>query len=289
MKEKKKLKITADCVCDLPFGMLEENEVEIIYFHLVTENGSFLDRDEISADNVFEHMDNGGLRAESVPPTVQEYVDFFRKNLRESERVLHITISSKLSDAYKNAKEATLRMGFAGERVDIVDSESVSTGMAFLILKAAEMCKAEEESGQIIRELNLIKKRVSTTYISQNALYLYLNDKVKLATVKLVEMFQLHPVFKVSDGKIKLKFVLAGSDQNAVKTYIRWQLKKMNKINNKMAFLTHSGCNVKTLSEAKKEVEDSGSFKDVIVSKASACISSNCGPGTVGIIYLKKK
>lgn len=289
MVEKKKLRITADCVCDLPFGILEENNVEVIYFHLVTENGSFLDRDEIMADNVFEHMDNGGYKAESEPPTVQEYVDFFRKCLRDSERLIHITISSHVSDAYKNAKEATLRMGFAGERVDIIDSETFSTGMSFLILRAAEMCRDDAEYRQIIRELDVLKKKISTTYISQNVLYLYLNDKVKLAIVKLVEMFQLHPIFKVVDGKIKLKMILAGNYPKAVRTYIKMQLRKMTRINNDRVFITHSGCSLKTLSEAKKEVEESGSFKDVIVTKASASVSSNCGPGTIGVVYLKKR
>lgn len=286
-KKKKNLRITTDCVCDLPFGMLEENDVDLIFFHIVTENGRFYDRDEITAENVFEHMENGGYKAETEAPSVQEYVDFFRKNLRQYERIIHITVSGNVGDACKNAQEAVLRMGLSGEKVDIIDSETISTGMGLLVMRAAEMNREGQEAGSIVRELEVIKKKVSTTFIARDVLYFYLNDKVKLFTVKLVEMFQMHPVLKLENGKIKLKYILFGQYPKAVRRYIRWQLYRVNRIDGRRVFLTHTACNVKTLSLAKSEVEHCGRFEEMIVTKASATVSSNCGPDTLGILFFK--
>lgn len=286
-KKKKDLRITTDCVCDLPFGILEENDVDIIFFHIVTENGRFYDRDEITAENVFEHMENGGYKAETEMPSVQEYVDFFRKNLRKYERIIHITISGSIGDAYKNAQEAVLRMGYSGERVSVIDSETISTGMGLLVLRAAEMNREGQEAGTIIRELEAAKKKVSTTFIVHDALYFYLNDKVKLFAVKMAELFQMHPVMKIENGKIKLKYILFGQYPKAVRRYVRWQLRGRNRINRKRAFLTHTACNVKTLSMAKSEAETFGRFEELIVTKASATVSSSCGPDTLGILFFK--
>ncbi|MGN0165714.1 MAG: DegV family protein [Lachnospiraceae bacterium] len=286
---RKPLRITTDSVCDLPFGMLEEYDIDVIFFHIVTENGRFLDRDEMTADNVFEHMDNGGFKAESESPSIQEYVDFFRKNLRKYEKIIHITIGGNISKAYKNAAEAILRMGNNGERVLLVDSETLSTGMGLLAVSGAEMVRKGLEANTIFRQLELMKKRISTTFIVPDLMYFYLNDKTKLLTVKIFDLFQLHPVLTIKDGKIKLMYIAVGNYQNAIRRYVKWRLKRISKIDKKRVFLTHAACNVKTVANAKQEIENCGGFEDIILTKASATISSNCGPGALGVLFMKTK
>ena len=289
MKEKKKIRITADCVCDLPFGMLEENDIDIIFFHIITENGRFYDRDEMTADNVFEHMDGGGFKAEAECPSVQEYIDFFRKNLRTHDKIVHITMSGRIGDACKNAMEATRRMGFSGEKVTVIDSDTISAGMGLLAMHGAEMIQAGKDASDVYLELERLKKRISTSFISPDAYYFYLNDRIGLTWVKIIEMFQIRPVFKMKDGKIKLNYFHMGPFQNAIKRYIKFQLRRKSKIDKKRIFLIHTACNVKTLQTAKKEIEYSGNYGEIVVTKASATVSTYCGPNTLAVLFIKSR
>lgn len=290
MKEKKKsIRITTDGVCDLPFGMLEENDIDIIFFHIITENGRFNDRDEMTADNVFEHMDGGGFKAEAECPSTEEYIEFFRKNLRTHDRIVHVAMSGRIGDAYKNAVEATRTMGFSGEKVTVIDSETISAGMGLLVMHGADMIKAGKDASDVYLELERLKKRIVTSLIAPDAYYFYLNDKVGLTLVKIIELFQIRPVLKIKEGKVKFSYFLMGPFQNAIKRYIKYQLGRKSRVSKKRIFLIHSACNVKTLQMAKKEIEYSGNYEEIVVTKASATVSTYCGPNTLAVLYMKNK
>ena len=43
-----------------------------------------------------------------------------------------------------------------------------------------------------------------------------------------------------------------------------------------------------TLNLVKKEIEKHLHFKEIIFTEASATVSGNCGPGTVGVLFVTK-
>ena len=96
----------------------------------------------------------------------------------------------------------------------------------------------------------------------------------------------LHPVLFLKDGKISLKTLKIGNYGKAVKRYVRGELRHHGKINKHRLFITHAGCMVRMISEIKEEVNKLFEFDEVIVTKASATISENCGAGTIGVLFV---
>lgn len=283
------LSISTECVCDLPFSMIEKHNVELIYYYISTEHGVFRDRDEISPENVFEHMDNGGQKAESEPPSSKEYEKFFKEILDKYERVIHICLSSGIANAYQSAMIAKERLGKIGERIDIVDSYSLSSGMGLLVDKACEMRDNGVEATKIVRELNVIKYNISTTFIMHDFLYFYLNDRVSLRTVKICNFLNIHPVIRLKNGKMKLGWLFFGNFTNCATWYVKFMLRNKSKIDMDKIFVTHASCSVKLLNNIKQEIDNIGEFNDVIINKASATVSSNCGPNTFGVLCIRNK
>ena len=73
----KKVWITSDCTCDLSEELLEQYNLEVIYFYITTDHGCFRDLDEMTSTNVVEYFQDGGQRISTTAPEVYEYVDFF--------------------------------------------------------------------------------------------------------------------------------------------------------------------------------------------------------------------
>ncbi|MGN0692774.1 MAG: DegV family protein, partial [Oscillospiraceae bacterium] len=63
-------------------------------------------------------------------------------------------------------------------------------------------------------------------------------------------------------------------------------LRRDGRINKKRLFITYAGCSVKTVSEISAEAEKLCKFDEVIITRASATVSSNCGPGTLGVLFV---
>lgn len=278
--------ISADCVCDLPEEYIKLHDIGIAYFYIKTSTGRFRDGDEIDSRNIIEYLEEGGERAETFEPTPEEYKEHFESVLKKYDEVIHICISSFTSSAYKNACDALELMGEKGSCVHVIDSHHLSTGMGHMIIRAVEMRDEGCEPLKIVDELISLKKRVSTSFITMNADYLYRNGRVNKSVRDISVSLRLYPVLTMKDGRMTLKNIQTGSYEGAVVRYIKSELRHSRRINKKRLFITHAGCTVKMLAAVKAEIEKLCSFDEVIVTTASATVSGNCGPGAIGVLFI---
>lgn len=287
-KNKKKVGILAECVCDLPKDTLRSCGVDILFFLVETENGVFTDTDEITAENVLSYMETGGQKTRSSPPSPDVYRSVFENNLRRYDEVILVAISSHISHSCDNAEKAAKLMGEEGKRVHIFDSEHLSTGLGFLVLRAAELANEGCTSEEILSDLEKLKTQVSTGFLAKNADYLHRNGLVPDHVKRICSAFSIHPVLAMKNGELRLKTVLFGDYDSACRRYVRRELKGRKNIDKSCAFVTHAGCSVKMLKEITAEAEKYCHFDKLIITEASATISSNCGPGTFGILYVRR-
>lgn len=280
-----KVWITSDCTCDLSKTLLEKYNVEVIYFYISTDRGCFRDRAEMTASNVVEYFDNGGQRISTAAPAVGEYVDFFGRVLKKYDEIIHITIGSKLSMSYENAVNAAKQ--FNG-RVRVFDSGHLSTGIAHMVIHAIEMARKGNLAIEITEELEKIKDKVSTTFIADNADYLYRTGRVSKNVKNICSTLRIHPVLTIKDGRIVLKSVRIGDYENAVLRYVRGELRKTKQIRKDRVFITYSTCPVRILSKIREQVNACCTFEEVWETKASATITSNCGANTVGVLFVRE-
>lgn len=283
----KKIGITTDCVCDLPGEYLDLNDIGIAYFYILTGTGRFRDGYEIDSRNIIEYLENGGEKAETIEPTPSEYRELFGNYLEKYDEVIHICISSYTSNAYENALAAQKLMGEKGRSVHIIDSHHLSTGMGHMIIRAVEMRDKGCSSEEITEEMVSMKKKVSTSFIVMNADYLYRNGRISKTIRDISASLRIYPVLTMKDGKMTLKNIQSGSYEKAVVRYIKSELRSSRRIDKKRLFITHAGCTVKMIAGIKAEVEKLCSFDEVIVTTASATVSGNCGPGAIGVLYVK--
>lgn len=280
-----KVWITSDCTCDLSEALLNKYDVEVIYFYISTDRGCFRDRAEMTATNVVEYFENGGQRISTAAPAISEYVDFFEKVLQKHDEIIHITISSQLSMSYENAVAAAAQ--FAG-KVHIIDSGHLSTGIAHMVIRAVELAKEGKTREEIFEAMKDLQDKISTSFIAYNADYLYRTGRVSKGVKNICSAFKIHPVLSVKYGEISLKGVRIGEYEKAVLRYIRSELKKSSQINTERLFITYSTLPVKLLMKIKEQVEKSCPFEEVLETKASATITSNCGANTVGALFVRK-
>ncbi len=285
MERKRKVRVTTDCVCDLPKEWMERFDIKNMYYYVYTKEGRFCDVSEISSDNLLKYLENEENTARSASASVEEYESFFAEALRDSEKVIHISMASRSSEGYEKASMAA--DGF--DNVTVVDSGHLSSGMGIMVLHAAKMAQDGHSVEEICSELNELKDRVSTTFILSTPDNLYRNGRMSKGVRNLCRALNLHPVLHLSQSKIKLQEIIIGKREKAYKKYIKEQLQDKKKVDQSILFLTYAGCSVKQLKEIQKEINKYSNFEYIQLQKASATISSNCGIGAFGLLFLKTK
>ena len=285
----KKVGIIAECVCDLPKNILFEYNIDIVCHMIETESGVFTDTEEVSAESILEYMIETGGKSRSTAPLPESYEAAFRKKLEKHSEVILVSISSGISLSVQNAQAAVAAMGEDGKKVHVFDSKHLSTGLGHLVIKAAQMASAGFTAEKIIAEIEDMRERVSTTFMTENADFLCRNGFVPESVKRICSAFSLHPVLEMRKGKITLKGIKVGEYKRACRQYIRQMLNNSAKIDKSRVFITHAGCSIKTVNMVKREIDSCCPFDELYVTKASATISSNCGPNTLGILFVKSK
>ena len=284
----KRVGITADCVCDLPEEYLRTHGVDLIYSYVVTDRGRFQDGCEITSGNILEYLESGGEKVETRASATQDYRVFFENHLKEYDEIVHIGVSSGVSQSYGNATASLKLIGEMGKRVTVVDSEHLSTGMGHLVMRAVELRDSGSTAREIVEAITRMRGKVSTSFITRKADYLYQNARVSAQVAKFSAFFDLHPVLDVEKGRISLKMFRIGNYERCVIRYIRSALRHSGQIDTRRLFITHAGCTVKMLSQIKAEAESLCAFDEVVVTQASATVSGNFGPDTVGVLFIRK-
>lgn len=284
-----KVGIIAECVCDLPKIYLREHNIDIVYFVIETDSGVFTDTDEITEENILSYMQSGGEKSKSSAPAPEVYRSVFEKNLEKYDEVILVAISSGISLSCANAEKAVSEMGEKGKRVHIFDSKHLSTGLGHLVMKAAETAENGMSAEEILSELSELRDRISTSFITESVDFLYRSGKVSEKVKRICDAFNIHPVLAMKNGELTLKSVGIGKYEKACSRYIHRELKNPDKIDKERAFLTSAGCSVKMLERVRNEINGKCRFEKLIQTKASATISSNCGPNSFGILFIRSK
>ena len=276
--------ITAECVADMPSDILNNGEVDVIYYDVETEEGVFRDTVEIDSQNLMEYVAGGKKKVYSVVPTANDYKNFFNKNLKEYDEIIHICISGGISVAYSNAQLARAKMGKDGNKVHLIDSKSLSAGQGLVTLQALKYRDQGMNSSEIVENLNKYIKTVSTTFLADNANYLYYNGKVSKGIMDLCNFLNLHPVLSMVDGTLTVRKVYFGAYERAAKKYVKSLIGDASKIDNSMGYLVYAGCSSELLEMVRKEIGSHTDFGVAYESVTSATVSANCGPKTFGVM-----
>lgn len=282
--KRKRVHITTDCVCDLPHDFLEHYGIGTMYCYVHTNQGRFCDINEITSDNLLEYLASENGKAKSETASVEEFETFFSNALGIGEHVIHISTAQKTGGGYKVASAAAQGFG----NVTVVDSGHLSSGLGLMVLRAAHLAKKGASVEEILKDLEKLKANVSTSFVVPSSEALYRNGKISYNVMKICEALNLHLVLSLKKSKLLLTGIKAGNMKRVYIEYIQKQFKGKKNIDTRLLFITYAGCTSKQLKEFKDEVLKYQKFERIIFQKASATISSNCGLGTMGVLYIKK-
>ena len=284
-ERKEEILITTDSVADLPLELLQKYRIEVLPHKVLTDEGVFTDGNEIEAQGLINYMEEEGNSARNVHPTVEDYEEFFARQLSRADNIIHISISSKItSSAFIAANEASK----AFDNVSVIDSRHLSSGQGLMVLDAAHMVREGKNVETIKELLKEHRYSYSTSFVVCDLEYLAKSGQVDNRMLKITKALMVRPVLRMKNGKLKVDKVFFGSQQNSWGKYISSELRFHQNIDKKLLFVTYVGMSQNELDIVKAEIEKRTKFEKIIFQKASPVIALNCGPGTFGLLYRRK-
>ena len=133
-----KVIIIADSTIDLNKKYIEENDIKIIPLHVSFQGDEtdYLDGVNLDAETVYKKVNESGFTPKTGAANVNQFIDFVKPYIDEGYDVIITGIGSTLSSSYQNAVLASQE--FPEGRVEVVDSQNLSTGTGLLVCKMVD-------------------------------------------------------------------------------------------------------------------------------------------------------
>ena len=281
--KRRSILVTTDSVCDLPESLRKEFGISICPYYVCTDEGRFLDGKELKPDELLMHI-AGGRKGYSQPPEVEDYEKFFAEKLTEAQNIIHITMAKHVSEGYQNALEAAKSF----ENVTVVDSGHLSSSMGLTALCAAYMAEHHAAKAEIVESVRRMERFISSAFIINSTHMMCQSGRISKRTQVLCDALLLHPVLVLKKSKMVVGSMEMGSFSYAAKKYVKKTLQDTRNIDRRILFITFSGMEDKKIQYIKNLVQQYCPFERVYLQKASSAIASNCGPGSFGLLFMRR-
>ena len=276
--------ISADSTADLTPELCERLNVRVNPNPIIRGEEQLLDGVDIQPEGVFEYYEKNGKLVKTCAPNAGEYLAFLQSELDSGNEIVHFTISAEMSAS--NGIARSLCSEFAG--LYVVDSRNLSTGIALLVMLAAELRDKGLPAKEIYDEVTAATKKVDASFILDTLEFLHKGGRCSGLAAFGANLLKLKPCIEVRDGKMGVGKKYRGKLADVQLEYIADRLKSPEDIDTSRIFITHSGCSDELVESAKAEVLKHVKFDEVLVTRAGCAISVHCGRNTLGILFVRK-
>ncbi|MBQ9485509.1 MAG: DegV family protein [Clostridia bacterium] len=275
-----KVAISAESTIDCPQDLLEKFGIKTVPFTITLGDRSAYDG-EITNDEIIAYVNENKVLPKTSAVNEEQFTEHFNALLTENDAVVHFSLSSELSVACANAKAAAAKF----KNVFVVDSRSLSTGIALLAIYAAKLAKAGVSASEIYeRSLKRIPF-VQTSFELKRIDYLYKGGRCSALAYFGANLLKIRPQILVKNGKMVSGKKYRGNYEHVVKNYCRDVLEEFDNPDLEEAFVTYTTASREIVNYAVKALKDAG-FKNVYTTRAGGTVTSHCGEDCLGILYI---
>lgn len=280
------VRIIADSTCDLSQELVTRYGITIMPLYVSLGDVSYRDGVNITAADIFRYVDSGGGLPKTAAVTAADFLDCIDSVRKEhpDDEVILITISSEFSSCYQNAALAAE----SAERVWAVDSRNLSTGFGHVVLTAAELAEEGLSAQEITEKLQEIIPLVDASFIVNRLDYLRKGGRCSAIAALGANLLKLKPCIAVRDGKMTVVKKYRGSYEKCVEQYVRDRLAEPDKAVQHRIFITHAAASAEAVQTADRTIREIAPFDAITETTAGCTVSSHCGPGTLGVLFIRK-
>lgn len=278
--------IIADSTCDLSQDLLEKYQVAILPLHILLGEDEYEDGRDIRPEEIYRWSDEHGATPRTSAPSLESASELFREVGSKYEEIVCFSISGQMSTSGNVMKLAAEEAGIV-QRVTVIDSENLSTGIGLLVVEAAIMAQAGRSAREIGDRMAELKPQVRASFVVDTLVYLHRGGRCSGLTAMLGSTLHLHPQIVVENGRMHSAKKYRGSLEKALAAYARDLEPVMRKARTERVFITHSGCSPETVDMVREYLCQLHIFDEILETRAGGVISSHCGPGTLGILFIE--
>lgn len=281
------VKIISDSTCDLSPELVEKYDIALLPLHILLGDEEFEDGKTITPEQIYEWSDLNKTTPKTSAPSLTEAIELFHPYVEEKKEIVCFSISGSMSTSGNVMRLAAEELE-AQELITVIDSANLSTGIGLLVIEAAKMAQAGKTAAEIVTVIETLKPQVRASFVVDTLTYLYRGGRCNAVAAMAGSVLKLHPKIVVENGAMNVSKKYRGKLSSVILSYVKDMEEALRDARPDRVFITHSGCETEVVNAVRAYLEGLDIFQEILETRAGGVISSHCGPGTLGVLFIAK-
>lgn len=279
------IRIVSDSTCDLSQELVERYRIDVIPLHVMLGDDEFLDGKNITPDEIYSWADRVKATPKTSAISMGDAVEYYKEILKDSDGVVAFSISASMSTTYNVLCMAAEELGIS-DRVRVIDSANLSTGVGHLVVEAAVLAEQGAGLDEIEKAILEYRPRVRASFVIDTLVYLYRGGRCSGMAALAGGMLKLHPKIVVKDGAMLVDRKYRGKLAPVTLNYVKDMEEDLLRAKKDRVFITHSGTDPEIVESVRAYLKSLNHFDEILETRAGSVVSSHCGPGTLGVLFI---
>ena len=282
------LGLIIDEVADLPKDYREKYDIiEVAFTTRFPDTGEII----TSKEEIYPKMREALKRDRPLPttsaPSFKEFLSAYQQAFQKFEKILVITVSSKLSGVYSSARIARSTYKKPEKLyIYVFDCFTAEVAEGLIGVKTQELISQGKKLEEIVEALKEFSPKVSLLASVDDFRYVVHGGRVKIpkfliGPMSLIQKIGIQPLIGLKNGKVKIYGVSFGRD---IAKILAKEVDKQRGGKKLKAAIAHAD-NLKEAQRLKKELESKPGIEVLFVSSVSAVVGTHTGPGALLVAF----
>ena len=196
------VKVVTDSVADLPPQVVEELGITVIPLNVRFGEEVYRDGIDLTSEQFYDRLVHSKILPVTSVPTPATFAEAYDKLAEETDEILAIELSAKLSGTYEVALQSIGLMKRKC-RVEVIDSRWAVMAQGFLVIAAVRAAQAGASLDEVVDVVRRNISRVDMRAAFDTLEYLKRGGRIGRAQALLGSMLKVNPIITLKDGVVE--------------------------------------------------------------------------------------
>ncbi len=281
-----KIAVITDSIACLTRELVAQYGIRIVPISIYFGDKTYKDWVDITPDEAYELFlkDPDAFRTSGSNPL--EWMEACRDASRETDGVVCITLSSKLSVTYNSVLDVKRRLKdeIPGLSVEVVDSQTVTAAEGFVVLAAARAAEEGRSLAEVVKAAEEMRGRVALIAFLDTIRHVYRTGRIPKIAALAGSVLSIRPMLTVAGGVVRFMGVVR-SRERGIKRMLKTMKERVGESPVHVAVM-HAFAQ-KEGERLKERVASAFNCAELWLTGFSPVMGYATGTGTLGLAFYK--
>ncbi|XUW99797.1 MAG: DegV family protein [Dehalogenimonas sp.] len=195
------VKIITDSTSDIPKSVADLLGIKVVPIYVRFGDKTYRDGTDMTPEELYRLLTNSDQYPATSQPNPEDFVAVFNEYCANSDGILSIHISSKISGTYNSACMAKKSLANRCS-IEVLDSKFNSAGLGLVVLAAARKANSGSSLAEVIAEANQAISEIKMLGMFKTMKYLARSGRVNKTIASAAHFLNVMPLLTFHSGEI---------------------------------------------------------------------------------------